>query len=318
MRKGIIVLISALAISVMFMFLGDIDASGQAIKVRIGHTISQAALPLFVALDKGYFKELNIEVERINFNQPGPMLEALATGRIDIACGYNMVDGFLLEQRSGGKMKIFVLSKSPPGGGLCLIAREGSGIEKLQDFKGKRIGIPRGAVGVVCIRLLFSDFFDISTDVDLKPLHFRDMLEALKTGVIDGILVPEPIRTVVIKKKIGRVIVSEVFNKTILKDSYKGVSSFASSFIKRYPELALEIKSVFSKAIEDIRRNPEGASRLLPLYTHIPENIIGDIKMLSFFSADEADLHHLQLFAVRLKELGMIKKEIDAKQMLFK
>ena len=65
MKKRVIVLISALAIFVMFMFLRNINISKQAIKVRIGHTISHAALPLFVALDRGYFGELNIEIERI-------------------------------------------------------------------------------------------------------------------------------------------------------------------------------------------------------------------------------------------------------------
>ena len=51
-------------------------------KILIGYWPIAAGLPFYVALEKGYFKEVGLDVEAVKFASPSQIVEAMIAGRI--------------------------------------------------------------------------------------------------------------------------------------------------------------------------------------------------------------------------------------------
>jgi NitT/TauT family transport system substrate-binding protein len=94
-------------------------------------------LAVTVAHDKGFFAKHGLDVELVNYaGSTDQLLETLATGKADAAVG--MALRWLKPLEQGFDVKIVA---SLHGGCLRLLAPVGAGIERIEDLKGKIIGV---------------------------------------------------------------------------------------------------------------------------------------------------------------------------------
>src|SRR3989344_9462314 len=110
-KKYAIILITFLIIVGVLILLIPNNHDSQSNEVdnniRIGYKTHVGFLPLFVAIDKGYFDEQGLEVELIEFESTDLMVQALLSGEIDALTGINTLTAFAVEENSPGKLKIF-------------------------------------------------------------------------------------------------------------------------------------------------------------------------------------------------------------------
>ena len=79
--------------------------------VKIGYENSMPYLPLFVALEKDYFREFSLKPELVKFDSSNLMFEALINGQIDATGGGgNTVVIFSLEGKQRGNIKVYSVS----------------------------------------------------------------------------------------------------------------------------------------------------------------------------------------------------------------
>ena len=69
-------------------------------KVKVGVFPISSSLPYFVALDLGYFKELNIEPETITLMGGPPNVAALITNQIEVSAVLVTLEGLNANSRS--------------------------------------------------------------------------------------------------------------------------------------------------------------------------------------------------------------------------
>src|SRR3989344_5563832 len=95
---GMIIAAIALCVIGWFAFFGhDPSITGQAIaavpitepqvdmeKVKIGYLPVVHGLPLYVAIEKGYFTEQGIAIEQVPFQAPNQIIDALLQGQLDM------------------------------------------------------------------------------------------------------------------------------------------------------------------------------------------------------------------------------------------
>ncbi|WP_264843144.1 ABC transporter substrate-binding protein [Caldinitratiruptor microaerophilus] len=176
-------------------------------------TVGMKAVPsdagALIGMEKGYYRELGIEIERLDFKTGQDMINALATGHLDV--GFTVTAAGLFNAMSRNvKMKI-VADKGyniPGKGYYRLVLRKdvASQVRDFKDLKGKRLAIVGvGSLDEIALdRILRKGGLTTRNNPDIKVLSsFPDIVVALANGSIDGGMLIEPFVQQAIQKGVG-------------------------------------------------------------------------------------------------------------------
>ena len=217
-------------------------------KVKIGVLKLTSSAPIFVGVDKGYFKEFGIEPELVFFQAAAPIATALAAGQLDV--GATGLTAALYNIVLGGEQLWIVADKGREWPGYPLVAivvqKElwDAGVRTIKDLKGKRIGVTQlGSTFHYHIgNILEKDGLKLA-DVKLVPLQAMPAtVEALKGKQVDAILVPQPFPGAVEAQGFGKIlawagdlypwqIATIFFSKSFAADRAKAVA-FMKGYVK--------------------------------------------------------------------------------------
>lgn len=159
-------------------------------KVTVSTTFaSLIGYPIYIALEKGYFKQEGLEVTLQNRPHGKANLNAVVEGKANL--GLSSETPFMYAVLSGAKIvafaTMFTANKS-----LAIVARKDRGILTVRDLKGKTIGVTIGSNGIYFLEtvLLLHDILreDVKT-VHLKP---NQMFDTLMKGEVDAIATWNP------------------------------------------------------------------------------------------------------------------------------
>src|SRR5882672_8547162 len=112
---------------------------------RVGVLKLTASAPIFVGVEKGFFKEFGVEPELVYFQAAAPIATALAAGQLDV--GATGLTAALYNIVLGGEKLWIVADKGREWPGYPLVAivvqKEAwdGGLRSIKDLKGKRIGV---------------------------------------------------------------------------------------------------------------------------------------------------------------------------------
>jgi NitT/TauT family transport system substrate-binding protein len=166
--------------------------------LKIGVLKLTSSAPVFVGVEKGYFKEFGVEPELVYFQAAAPIAAALAAGQLDV--GATGLTAALYNIVLGGEQLWIVADKGREWPGYPLtgivVQKElwDGGVRSIKDLKGRRIGVTQvgSTFHYTLGRVLEKDGLSLA-DVKIAPLQAMPaMMEALKGKQVDAILVPQP------------------------------------------------------------------------------------------------------------------------------
>ena len=166
--------------------------------IKVGVLKLTSSAPIFVGVEKGFFKEAGVEPELVYFQAAAPIAAALAAGQLDV--GATGITAALYNIVLGGEKLWIVADKGREWPGYPLVAiivqKElwDGGLRSIKDLKGKRIGVTQlGSTFHYHIgHILEKDGLTLA-DVKIVPLQaMAATMEALKGKQVDAILVPQP------------------------------------------------------------------------------------------------------------------------------
>jgi len=183
MRRFILAVLSVFLIGSVLPNVAD----AQAQKIRIAYSSrSNTATPLYVAADKGFFREEGLEVELI---QVSPRLGAMAVMNGDVAFTTSFTSTFrAILQGLPLKLVMVALKK----GIYYLVTRPE--INNIQELKGKKLGIAtiRGTDSIVADELLRSKGFNPALLQQIVIGDTRLRAQALMTGIVQAVSLSPP------------------------------------------------------------------------------------------------------------------------------
>jgi len=176
-------------------------------KVKVGNVggISDAAL--FIAFDKGYFREQALEVEFKPFTSAADMVPFLGTGDLDVAAGAPSAG--LLNAISRDVPLRIVADKgnmNPGHGYEAIVVRTALAgqIKGPADLRGRKVAISqRNITPEVALDAYLQKAGLSVKDIDVVTMPFPNMRDALANGSIDAAIAIEPFVAQIVDKHIG-------------------------------------------------------------------------------------------------------------------
>ena len=193
--------------------LFPIAALGQTV-VRVGAFPNITHAQAMVGKANGWFEKAmgpRVKIQWTSFNAGPSVIEALYSGAIDMAyIGPSpTVNGYV--HSNGEALRVIAGAAS---GGVALVVRNDSGIDKPEDFHGKRVASPQlGNTQDVSLRAWLKAHglktTDKGGDVQVVPLANPDQLTLFLKKQLDAAWAPEPWATRLIHEGNGRLLLDE-------------------------------------------------------------------------------------------------------------
>lgn len=266
--------LSFLCVSLLFMCVVSPLASfadGKTV-LRLALLPIPDVLPVYVALEKGYFEELGVEVEPLAVGSAVERDQLMQAGKIDGMI--NEISGAANFNREKNQVKIVSIARSPIDDNplFRILAAPKSGITSVADLAGVPIGISKNTViEYISTRLLTAGGLKAG-EINYKSVPvLPERLQLLLQGQLKAVTLPDPLGAAAIKA--GAI---EVVSDTQRRDVSASVITFSSKTLSEKSELVKNFMIAWDRAAADLNEDPEGHQALMLQKIRVPKNIQGD------------------------------------------
>src|ERR1700755_1862807 len=185
-----------LALAGLLLALASLQAhADEVLKAKVGVLRLSSSAPVFIAQDKGYFREAGLEVELKFFDAAQPIAVATASGDVDF--GVTAFTAGLYNLAGKGTLKVIGgMSREKAGypliGYFASNAAYAAGLKAPKDLAGKRIAVTQvGSSFHYSLGLLADKYGFKLADIKVMPLQsLSNAAAALKGETVDAALLP--------------------------------------------------------------------------------------------------------------------------------
>ncbi|MFH1244215.1 MAG: ABC transporter substrate-binding protein [bacterium] len=323
MKKIMLLLLAVIVISAGLLYVrnsksqGVIQSNPELTEIKFGYMPFATNWAVYVAQRDGFFEKNGVKAELIKFNVGTEGADALIRGDIKAFAISTFTDLFNIQKRSPGQLKLYTLQvSSNKMHGEYLIAKSGSGIEKVTDLKGKKIGVTPGTLTTAMVKQAYGDVLDFNKSVTIVPLAPNLHLQSLESGQIDALLAFEPTATLAKQKGIGIIIDDHPWTKVAEPFPVGGVT-LSASFIEENPELAKNIAGALKDAILFGRSNPDKITEAVAEFTGLDPSVVAQISYNEDMFGEEVDPKTLSEASGLYAKLGVVEGTVDTDKMLY-
>lgn len=284
-------------------------ANGGSNKVRVGYIGITCEAPIFTAVEKGFFKEEGLEVELVKCEW-SKYKDVLALGGYDIT--HHLVMYFLKPIEQGLDVKF---TAGIHKGCLRVQASTKSNIQKVEDLRGKKIGVPGMGTPpfIFANRVLGAHGMDAMKDVEWRVFPAGELGLALEKGEVDAVADSEPIGTMLLAQGLVRNVADQAKDAPY-KDEYCCAVIANGKWLSANPKIAAAATRALLKGAKWVDANPRLAARLSVEKKYLASNpelnttAIGNLSYMPSVSGAE---RAVQSAAAEMKIAGMLSPSTD-------
>ena len=221
-------------------------------KVSVYQSVSDAGI--YIANDRGYFKEENIEVELIQLDAVSSVVTALASGQVDVAGGAPSAAIYNASRQGIGIKIVADKGSMQPGSGyLGIVVRKNleQAIKSPDDLKGRSVawtGYGSGTTNEVALDQMFRKSGLKEDELKLQNLTFSDSLAALASGSVDAAYLIEPLMQSAEQRNIGKVLLT---GDKIYPNQQVAVLLYGPDFVQHRADVAQRFMKAYLRGVRD-------------------------------------------------------------------
>ena len=283
------------------------------VKIRVGYIGLTCEAPIYMAVEKGFFKEEGLDPVLIKCDWSN-YKDVMALGGFDIT--HHLVMYFLKPIEQGLDVKF---TGGIHRGCLRVQAPVNGKINSVEDLRGKRIGIPGMGTPpfIFANRALIAHGIDPSKEITWIVFPAGELGLALDKGEVDAVADSEPIGTLLVAG--GKVkTVADQAKDAPYKDEYCCEVIVSGKFLAANPKAAAAATRALLKAAKWVQTNPAAAARLSVEKKYLASNpelntvAISHLNYIPSVSLAEASVKSA---AVAMKEDGMLSPSTDVDEL---
>lgn len=228
-------------------------APSSAVRVKVGTLYQTHSASTFDPLLPDLARKYGLDVQVVPFRRYADVQIALATGQIEIgAFGYANIP--IMAEQDIRNVQI-IAGQSQGGQGVTL--RKGLNIRTWRDLEGLRLGVaPNSTIDNMVRVTLRENGADYGK---IRWVAFATMgpevLQALKTGTIDGFVGWEPVRATAAVEGYGAYAPFQL-EDTPLRN-VNGLIGANTDFLKQFPEAAVNLLRAYVEATDMLAKDTE-------------------------------------------------------------
>ena len=282
-------------------------------KIRVGYIGLTCEAPIFVAVEKGFFKEEGLDPVLVKCDWSN-YKDVMALGGFDIT--HHLVMYFLKPIEQGLDVKF---TGGIHRGCLRVQAAAHGKINSVEDLRGKRIGIPGMGTPpfIFANRVLTAHGIDPSKEITWIVFPAGELGLALDKGEVDAVADSEPIGTMLVAEGKAKNIADQAKDAPY-KDEYCCEVIVSGKFLKANPKAAAAATRALLKAAKWVQVNPEAAARLSVEKHYLASNpelnavAISHLNYIPSVSLAEASV---KTAAIAMKRDGMLSPSTDVDEL---
>ena len=293
-------------------------------KVKVGVFPVSSTLPYFVAVERGFFKEQNIEPEMIRLIGGPPNVAAMITNQIDASAVLVTIEGMNANiKKPGVAMYISINSQNRNNQMEQFVVRTGYNATSLKDLKGAKIMSAPGPANVTMAKAVLAAVGLKEGDYSIDQLDMAQHVNAMTAGTFDAGYTLEPNASTMRKLGVATTIEAGVISRYILGDpnanAFAAGCAITSDFIKTRPDVAKRFTAAWAKAARFVNENLAEARKYLAKNTFTPEDVVDTVPMVRYFMAKDLagkEKAEFQKFIDFSVQTGTLEQKIDVTKYL--
>jgi len=271
---GSVVLFVVVVALVVFLALpphhpaGDAAASATDAATNrfdIGMVTFAGYAPLYLAREKGFFGDLDVQLHRID--EVASIRAGIVSGELE---AYLATTDIALDTNSRPPGKaVWAIDESSGGDGVVV----GGDVEDLAGLRGKVVAAEPGLPPYfILLYLLYENGLSLE-DVRFQDMTTQDAATAFSSRAVDAAGIYEPYLTTAMKERPGsRIVVSSAQTPGLIVDLI-----FVRDDVVQRTEQVRTVIEGWRRALEFIRQSPDEANRIMSEAFHLPEAEFKDI-----------------------------------------
>lgn len=274
----------------------------QQTKVKVGVLPISNVAPLYLGMEKGFFREAGLEIEPAPAQSGNEIVTAMVSGDLQFAfLGYVPASS----ARAQG-LPLKLIANADNGAETAkkewtqLMVGKDSPIRDVKDLAGKSIAVNAlKGVGEVVIKAALDKQGVDPNSIKLLEVPFPEMPAALEKGRVDVIWAPEPFLTSVLAKG-GREIEAPL--TTLGKKFPNGTYATTEQYLGKSQDVVERFARAMNKSSDYATEHPDEARATIPKFTQIPAEVTKKIRLpLWPTQIDREQLQQLIDYAVKYK-----------------
>jgi NitT/TauT family transport system substrate-binding protein len=325
---GGIAAVIIIALLVTFASYQPQTAKLETTKVKIGYVPVAQSLPLYLAIEKGYFTAAGLEVEPVKFEAPNLYVDAMVSNQIDFSAN-SLATGIMsiVETKNPGTFQIYGTNYTDTNNPAdVVVVPKDSPATTFGDLKGK-----------TCVTLAGPQFKTIFTklakdtglkaseqgkggDIFYKELPVTELVTALGSKTADCIVGLEPAGTVAVNKGIGKLLGTSPISQAFGGKFYGGISAVNTAFKSNNPTTTQKVVEIMDKATNEVNADSITARQYLPKYLGIPAELANSMKIPVFRSSsdmNESDYVGIDNFLNEFQAQGVYPAKPDFRKLKY-
>jgi NitT/TauT family transport system substrate-binding protein len=295
-------------------------------KVSVGVFPISSSLPYFVALERGFFKDQNIEPEMTKLMGGPPNVAALITNQIEVSAVLVTLEGLNANvKKPGAATYISMNSQTKVWKMEQFVVRNGFPANSIADLKGAKLMSAPGPANINTAKAILAKNGLKEGDYTIDQLDMGQHVNAMTAGTFDGGYTLEPNASMMIKAGVARSLGAGLISQYILgsesANAYAAGCAMTADFIQKRPDVAKRFAAAWAKAVAFINTNPDEARKHLAKNTFTPDNVVDMVSMLGYVMVGDMtkeQLADLQAFADFGTSIGVVPEKIDVTKFLQK
>ncbi len=228
--------------------------SAAAETVRIAHSTWVGYGPLYVARDKGFFKNHGIDVELIVMEDPKDRFPAMLADKIDMIA--STVDTGILYLKKPDQFKYVVAIDDSDGGDGIVALKD---VNSISDLKGKSVAVSEGSVSEFYLNVLLEKAGLKESDLKTVNMAAPEAGAAFVAKKVDAAVTWEPWLSRGKQTDFGHLLVDSSTTPGLITD----VVTAKTDYVDKHPKETKAVVDAWNEAVAYVRAHPDEANEIM-------------------------------------------------------